>query len=273
MLVPSLLKCDLRLLAQEELDPVDIAIVDSGIDSSHPDLQGRVVSARRFFLDGQVVSSQELPTDADNDAYGHGTAVASIIARMAPNARIHDIRVLELGNQGSGLCLLEGFRHAIEQNYKVVNLSLAVASKFSEELSAACEDAYYQGQIVVAAKRNVPITNQGIPAEFASTISVDCAEQDDPWKIVFMAGNRIEFMAQGEQVVVAAKGGGYTTLTGTSFATPVIAALCTLYAGKAPQLRPFEAKTLLKQHAHRLAADESASSGSRALDENVDARV
>lgn len=265
--LPALVHADLRGMATETLAPVDVAVIDSGIDSSHPDLRGRICSARRFRTEGETVVHEDLPLDSDNDAYGHGTAVASIIARMAPNARIHDFRVLELGNQGSGICFLEGLRVASGLGLKVLNMSLAVHSRFADELSAICEEAYYRGQILIAAKRNMPITNLGIPAEFSSTISVDCVEEDDPWTVSFAPGETIEFFAQGESVAAAAKGGGYTTLSGTSFATPVVSGLCALMAGREPGLRPFEAKSLLKLHAERCAARKPALFGARTPDE------
>ncbi|HNY32338.1 MAG TPA: S8 family serine peptidase, partial [Fibrobacteria bacterium] len=83
------------------------------------------------------------------------------------------------------------------------------------------------------------------------------------WRISFQGGSRIEFLARGEKVPTAAKGGGYTTLTGTSFATPVISAQCAVLVGRFPDLLPFEAKSLLKLHSERMAAKETVPSGAR----------
>src|SRR5580700_7424686 len=81
-------------LAGMELAPIDVAILDSGIDATHPILAGRIIEAygvETFEGREQVVA---LPNDSDNDLFGHGTSVGSIVARVAPNARLYDVRVL-----------------------------------------------------------------------------------------------------------------------------------------------------------------------------------
>ena len=228
-------------LATRPLLPVDVAIVDSGIDATHPDLAGRVENAGRI-QDGKVI---EFDRPINNDTFGHGTAVGSIIARIAPNARLFDIRVLNPGNKGSGEDLVTGLRHAVHATRKVVNLSLATPARFVPHLIPLCERAYYQEQVIVAARRNMPITDQGFPAEFACVLGVDNGELPLPVAMRYRPGRIIELEAPGDMVHVAAPGGGYTTLSGTSFAAPVITAVCALLLGAFPELRPHEVRTVL----------------------------
>ena len=61
----------------------------------------------------------------------------------------------------------------------------------------------------------------------------------------FLTGSGIEFRARGEDVRVAAMGGGYTTMTGTSFATPTVSGICALLRGAYPDLQTFEVKAIL----------------------------
>ena len=67
--------------------------------------------------------------------------------------------------------------------------------------------------------------------------------------VIFQNDHIIEFAARGEEVVVAAPGGGETTMTGTSFATPAVSGLCALLVGAYPDLRPFDVKSLLRAFA------------------------
>lgn len=239
----------LSRLAEKPLKPIEVAILDSGIDATHPDLAGRVVEAFHFRPEGEGVARAAVAAGTNNDTYGHGTGVASIVARLAPNARLHDLRVLEPGNKGVAACVIAGLRYALERRWRVINLSLAVAEKFSTQLIPLCEQAYFQNQILVASKRNFPFPDVGYPAAYASTIGIEIGRFDSPFKLVFNPEDAIEFTALGENITIANVGGGYTTKSGTSFATPVATAMCTLLVGLYPDLRPFEIKSLLKHYA------------------------
>lgn len=234
-----------ELLARP-LEPVAVAVLDSGIDATHPDLAGRVTAAYAVEKVGeeyQVVAGQ---VPANCDLYGHGTAVASIIAKIAPNARLIDIRVLDALNVGAGQALIAGFRWAVEQRIRIINLSLAARPAFAQPLHRLCEQAYRQNQLVIAARRNMPLMDDGLPAEFSSSIGVDLGKFLDQFHLKYRPDHAIEFIAHGEEVVVAAAGGGYTTMTGTSFATPAVTGICALLVGAYPDLRPFEIKSVLR---------------------------
>jgi subtilisin family serine protease len=228
-------------LASRALAPVDVAVIDSGIDATHPDLLDRVVASKRL-EDGQLV---ELPEPANNDTFGHGTGVASIIARIAPNARMVDIRVLRPGNKGSGDDLLAGLRLAVHARHPVINMSLAAPARFAPQLIPLCERAYYQDQVVVAARRNMPISDEGFPAEFACVLGVDNGDLPQPVSLRYRPRRVIELEAPGDAIVVAAPGGGYTTLSGTSFAAPMVSAVCAMLLGAFPTLRPYEVRAIL----------------------------
>ena len=237
------------VLKERDLKPVDVAVLDSGIDGSHPDLQGRVATAVAIELDERRPVVRALPASANNDDFGHGTSVAGIIAAIAPNAVIHDVRVLSNRNVGSGQILLGGFRHALSQPWRLLNLSLAAGASIRSELLSLCETAYFQDQIVVAARRNLPLADNGFPAEFSSCIGVDRGGYETPFDYEFRARTPVEFMARGEAVVAPARGGGYTAVTGTSFATPAVCGLCALLLGAYPDLKLFEIKTILRHFA------------------------
>lgn len=245
--------------ARTPLAPVEVAVIDSGIDATHPDLAGRVARAVRFApAEGGGTAEVALPPHTVNDSFGHGTGVAGIIARLAPNARLVDIRVLNAGNRGSGDDLVRGLRVAVRERIPIVNMSLAAPARHAAELAALCERAWYQGQIVVAAKRNVPITDDGYPAEFASCLGVDTEALPTPFHLRFRDRGRIELVALGEDVPTTGLDHGYTSMTGTSFATPTVSALCARLLGAWPDLRPFEVRAVLRDAAARMAVTEAA---------------
>jgi subtilisin family serine protease len=239
----------LKDMQQRAIEPVEVAILDSGIDASHPDLQGRVAATYRIDMEEDVPVIVEVESGGNNDRYGHGTAVAHIITSLAPNTRLIDIRVLGEHNQGTATALVAGLRLVVRRKWRLINMSLAISATFTKRLFPLCEQAYYQNQVIVAAKRNMPITDQGFPAEYSSCISVEDKCLLSPFTYHYRSDKVIEYVAHGEGVVVARPGGGYTTMTGTSFATATITGICALLVGAYPQLRPFEVKTLLTHFA------------------------
>jgi len=240
------LTIDFAELRDRPLEPVEVAVLDSGVDGAHERLAGRV---ERAYIcdsdaDGKVAVEEADPT-TNNDLFGHGTAVASIICEIAPNAHIVDIRVLGGNNFGRSEQLMSGFKHAIDGGSRVINMSLAAAARHAGRLAAMCELAHFRNQIVVAARRNRPIADEGFPAALSSTIGVDMRNLPDAYLFEFVE-HVIEYAARGEDIVVAAPGGGYTTMTGTSFATPTVSGIIALLVGAFPALRPFDVKAILK---------------------------
>ena len=250
--IEEALGTSLQALRRRHLARVDVAVVDSGVDSTHPDLRGRVAGAWKVGLRDGRQKPVRCPIGRNNDVYGHGTGVAGIIAGIAPNARIIDIRVLRGDCGGTAAALLAGFRLAVEQRVRLINLSLACQPTFAQELHELCEQAYRLNLVVIASKRNIPLQDNGWPAELSSCVSVDQANFPSPYMLKFLKPPPIEFAARGHQVLTAARGGGYREMTGTSFATPTVTGLCALLLGAFPDLRPFEIKTILKHSAGKV---------------------
>jgi len=250
-LIDEALKTPFEKLRGRRLAPVTVAVVDSGVDATHPDLRDRMAGAWRIVSHKGREKPVKCRPGRNNDAFGHGTGVAGIIARLAPNARILDICVLGEDCSGSGGALLAGFRLAVARGARLINLSLACKAAYAAELHQLCELAYRRNQVVIAAKRNMPLEDNGFPAELSACVSVDRANFPSPFMLKFLEPPPIEFAAHGDRVLTTARGGGYTEMTGTSFATPTVTGLCALLVGAYPELRPFEIKAVLKRFARR----------------------
>jgi subtilisin family serine protease len=219
-----------------------VCILDSGVDGDHP-LVGGVESAVAVSSagdDGEVtVAADEL-----GDVCGHGTACAGIVRALAPDCRLHSVRVLGAGNTGSADLILGGLRHAIERGFDVVNLSLSTTKRrFAEMLHELADEAYFKGTVLVASAHNMPV--ESYPWRFSSVISVGSHEEADS-RVWFANPNPpVEFFARGVDVDVAWPGGGTLRCTGNSFAAPHITGLATLVLSKHRGLTPFQLKSIL----------------------------
>ena len=246
MSLPDLFAMDLRTVPPAELAPVEVAVLDTGIDSTHPELRGRVAEAFEMVRSGPRFRAVPRDVPGANDPIGHGTGIASTIAALAPNARLVDIQVASADKVGTGEALLAGLRFAIERGCQVANLSLACHPRYLHPLMELCEVAYFRNLVLVSARRNMPLVDHGLPAQLSAVIGVDAATVPSPFELRYRFGHPIEFTARGDEVVVAAPGGRYTPQRGASFASSTVAGLCALYLGRDPDVTPYELKALLK---------------------------
>jgi len=221
---------------------VTVAIIDSGVESDHPAIGGRLVRSVRVDLGGEepvVVDDPEA-----SDLVGHGTACAGIVHGLAPAADLISIRVLGPDNKGKGAAFAAGLEWAIGQGADVVNLSL---SSKSEALYAAFHEladaAYFANVLLVSAANNVP--GPSYPSLFAAVVSVAAHDVPDPWTWFYNPSPPVEFGAYGLDVDVAWRDGGRILATGNSFAAPHVAGLAALIRAKHPGIAPFEVKAVL----------------------------
>jgi subtilisin family serine protease len=220
---------------------VTVAIIDSGLESDHPALQGRVVeSVAVEMVDGEP----NVVADTGVDLYGHATACGGIIVGLAPEVELVSVRVLGADLRGKGAAFLAGLDWVIARGVPVANLSL---SSKSEALYGAfhevADQAAFKGINLVSAANNVRAASY--PSTFSSVFSVAAHPEPDPWRWYVNPAPPVEFGAWGVDVPMAWKDRGSTVATGNSFAAPHIAALAALVVAKHPQLAPFEVKAVL----------------------------
>ncbi|MDB5322506.1 MAG: peptidase and in kexin sedolisin [Phycisphaerales bacterium] len=214
---------DVRSLREADGRGVRVLILDSGIETSHPDLAGHPIRSYRVEADGEG-ELRRVVEDDGGDVYGHGTAVASIVRRFAPGAVIDSVKVI--GRPvGSSHFVVAGLHWGIDQGYDVINCSFT--SQEAQHLArykAAVDRAFCRNVLIVSACNNKEYWRVEYPGSFPSVISTSFADLPG-LTIQRRPGELVEFVARGQDVRVAWKGGGHRVISGSSFAAPHITAL------------------------------------------------
>jgi len=221
---------------------VRVAVVDSGIDTEHPDLRGKVrESVEAVLEEGKIV----FKPSTSGDQAGHGTACAGIITSVAPDVELYSVKVLGPNASGSGEMFLVGLDYAIKQKFQVINLSLGTTKReYFGPIHDLLDRAYHSGCIIVAAANNLPYPSY--PSIFSSSVvSVVKRAGGDPFNFGYRYGHVIEMVAPGVEVKTTWPGGGYRNLTGNSFACPYMVGIVALLLEAHPNLTPFQVKTIL----------------------------
>jgi thermitase len=229
-----------------------IAIVDTGVDDTHPDLAGKIVGEYSF-------------TGKVKDGFGHGTHCAGIaaadtnnntgVAGMCPNCKILSVKVLDDNGSGFMSDVADGITYAADHGASVISLSLGGSAR-SETLRAALDYAVNHNALPVCAMGNSNTTSALEPAYWGSCLSVVAADSN---------GNKASFSNYGIRADVSAPGVGilstmptystylsthgyklnYDALSGTSMATPMVAGIAGLVRSRNPNLTATQTKGII----------------------------
>ena len=208
---------------------VKVAVIDTGIDCTHPDLQCD-------FSAGVNLLDPSSPPMDDNE---HGTHVSGTIAGrgngakgvlgVAPKAELIAVKVLDADGGGSLSDIVKGIDWATKAGADVINLSLGGPAG-SAALERAIKQALAAGVVVVAAAGNSGPSPDtvGFPGGYPGVIAVAASDDNDQVASFSSRGDAVAFIAPGVNITSTIPGGGYKTLSGTSMASPHVAGLAAL---------------------------------------------
>jgi len=209
---------------------VTIAIIDSGVDMTHPDLFGKIVAGYDF------VNGDDNPADD----YGHGTHVAGLAVAFGNNgigiagtswgARIMPVKVLNSSGVGTYFNAATGIVWAADQGAQVINLSFG-ASESRQILEDAVNYAAARGILLVGAAGNNGSPSVLYPAAYPAVIAVSATNSANQRAIFSNYGPQIELAAPGAGIYSLHLGGGYMTRNGTSMSAPQVSGLAAILLG------------------------------------------
>jgi thermitase len=217
---------------------VKVAVVDTGIVAKHPDINGKVV-AQEDAVNNDAV--------AEDDDLAHGTHVAGTVAALTNNGRgvaggcpKCSLLVAKAGDY-KGLTdadVVEGIYWSVQNGAKVINLSLGGPGN-SWALERAVNYAWNNGVVVVAAAGNQNTSTPYYPSGYGNVISVAATDKSDE-KASFSNYGKVDVAAPGVGIVSTVSGKWYAAYSGTSMASPHVAALAGMLAAQgrsAPEIR------------------------------------
>jgi subtilisin family serine protease len=235
---------------------IKIAIVDSGVELSHPALRYlRLVDDIAFEKTESGIVERTIGTGVDK--YGHGTAVAFAIRRVAPEAQLGSFRVLDENLASKYVIIEEAVRVAIDRGYHIINCSFGSKADFAtiEHFKPWIDLSYRYGIHVVTACNNSDFRSPEWPGYFPTAVVVNMAKTDSDdiffrWDVPpqgDLAQHLVEFAARGVNVDLPWNGGQFSRKTGSSFAAPHVTGVLARLLSHYPRLKPPVAKALLQE--------------------------
>ncbi|TDL31326.1 peptidase S8 [Jeotgalibacillus sp. S-D1] len=244
------------LIKDKKLDDTVIAVLDTGVDHTLADLNGNVDVEAGYNFIGRN-------TDAMDD-HGHGTHVSGIIAAAANNnysmtginehATILPVKVLDSAGGGDTEQIAYGIKYAVDNGAEVINLSLG--GPYSRVLEVAMKYAHDHNVTVVAASGNDGFEEVSYPGSSKYAIAVGSTNRLDIVADYSNYGKGLDLVAPGSDIPSLMPDGNVTYMSGTSMATPHVAAVAGLLLSHNKNLKPAQIESILTKTAYDVAFDE-----------------
>jgi subtilisin family serine protease len=253
-------------------DEILIAIVDSGIDIYHEDLQGKIAVNDNEVLNGIDDDFNGVVDDIYGysfhgffegggsniitDGFGHGTHISGIIASEAenglgikginPNVKLLAVPFLNGFGFGTQVDAARAIQYSVDRGAKIINCSWGYTSD-SSLMKEAFEYAFDRGVIVIAAVGNGSSTRQEYPAAYAETICVGSINSDGERSSFSSYGDHLDFLTYGENIYSLLPNDNYAYKSGSSQSTAIVTGLVSGLMSKYPELSQEEVVDLLKR--------------------------
>ncbi len=234
-------------------DPsVVVAVIDSGVDLTHPDLDGVSVVAPR----NVVYNSSDVTDEVGHGTHVVGTIVAETdngvgVAGIAPKSKLMPIKVADADGFLSFSDILDAVDWARDNGADIINMSLG--GQLSSEQVALAQPTFTAaraaGILMVAAAGNDGLPYRMYPASFNGVVSVSAVDSHDKIADFSNTGRAIDIAAPGVDLISTVPGGGYDRYSGTSMASPHVAGVAALTWAARPGLAVDELEAVLRASA------------------------
>jgi thermitase len=228
---------------------IKVAVVDTGVDLNHPDLRDRLLPGINVVSQGK--------TDPLDDV-GHGTHVAGVISALVNNGEgvagmswynpILPVKVLDSSGSGSTYAVAQGIIWAADNGAKVINLSLGNYAD-AQFLHDAIRYAFEKDIVLIAASGNDNTERPGFPAAYPEVFAVAATDSKKNKASFSNYGDYIDAAAPGVSIPSTYPNNQYAALSGTSMASPHVAALAALIRSANPLLKNTEVMDILRRSA------------------------
>lgn len=216
---------------------VKIAVMDTGLDMSHEIFKDRV--KRKFNM---INRNYDI-----SDEYGHGTMVAGLILDVAPKSELYVTKVLDKNGLGSISNIMNGITFAINNNVDILCISLGMNRDLPLILKQRIVEAYEKGITIVSAVGNNNRSEPLYPSKMDEVIGVGGLDKD--MKLAEFSNRGYDVLAPSVEILSKFKDGKYARMTGTSFASPLVAGgialLISHHRNKNIKLNPKEIKEMI----------------------------
>lgn len=234
-------------------EDVIVAVIDTGVDMNHSDLQGRMTEGLN------IISEGELP----QDDVGHGTHVAGVISALVNNNegvagmswynKVMPIKVLDQTGAGTTYAVAQGIIWAVDQGASVINMSLGNYAN-AAFLHDAIKYAYERDVVLIAATGNDGISQPGYPAAYPEVLAVSAIDNDQTLASFSNYGDYVDVVAPGVNIASTYTNNRYASLSGTSMASPHVAALAAMIRSINPDLNNEQVIQIIRETAIDLGA-------------------
>ncbi|MCK5126965.1 MAG: S8 family serine peptidase [candidate division Zixibacteria bacterium] len=202
---------------------IKIAVIDNGVDFSHPMLSEILIEGGYDYLD-----DDNYPEYEEGTAASHGTFVTGLIALTAPKCKVLPIRAFDGDGIGNSFAIAKSIYHAIDMNVDVINMSFGM-NEYNTLVEIACSTAIAAGITIVAAGGNDGSISPVYPAAFNNVIAVSAVDSNDVLATFSNFGSYIDICAPGVKLYSSLAGEyNWGTWSGTSFASALVSATCVL---------------------------------------------
>lgn len=225
-----------------------VAVIDSGVESTHPDLATKLVTGWNF-LTG---------TSDTGDQMGHGTAVAGTIAAVSDNgigvagvswrSTILPVTVVDMSERAAYSDIAAAIEYAADRGARIINVSIGGQAQ-SDTLQYAVDYAWARGALIFASAMNAGASSPYYPAACDHVVAVAATDATGHLASFSNFGSWITVAAPGVDILTTSMGGGYGYWSGTSFASPIAAGVAALMLAVQPSLTNADLIRLLVQTA------------------------